>query len=143
MRPGRAAVAVAVALLALAAGCGSRDAFEPHTFDEVTNALTAEGIQICSSRLTDGHSNQAIAGREFVVAIDCQSGDDDQATIVVDEFDDVEDRDAAARNFEAHIRPRAYGAVWTFGQFAIYASGPRDDQVEERVTDALDKVGAE
>jgi hypothetical protein len=64
-------------------------------------------------------------------------------TVVADEFDDVEERDAAARNFEAQVRPRAYGAVWTFGPFAIYASGPRDDAVEERVTDAFDNVGAE
>ncbi|MDQ4134123.1 MAG: hypothetical protein M3179_13190 [Actinomycetota bacterium] len=135
------AAAVTVALALTISGCGSRDQFGPRSIDEVAGALTAEGLQICDSRPTDGHANQALAGREFVVAIDCQS--DDEATVVVDEFADAEARDAAARNFEGQVRPRAYGAVWTFGSFAVYASGPRDDEVEERVTDALDQVGAE
>lgn len=135
------AAAVAVALAVATSGCGSRDEFEARSFDVVSEALTAEGLQICGSRPTDGHANQAVAGREFVVALDCQS--DEETTVVVDEFADAEDRDAAARNFEVQVRPRAYGAVWTFGPFAIYASGPRDDEAEERVIDALDRIGAE
>lgn len=136
----RTAVLVA-ATLGLLAACGSRDAFEPKSFTEIDRALADEGLEVCSTTETDGHANQAVAGREYVVATDCES--DDQVTLVVDEFSQREDRDAAARNFEAHIRPRAYGAVWTFGPFAILSSGPRDDAVEERITDALDRMGAE
>jgi hypothetical protein len=138
----RAAASMAVALM-LASSCGGRDEFEARTFAEVEQALVAEGLQICDTRSSDGHANQAVAGREYVVAIDCATGDDDQVTVVVDEFSDADHRDAAARNFEGQVRPRAYGAVWTFGPFVISASGPRDDAVEERVTDALDQVGAE
>ncbi len=141
MRARRATVMVAAALTLCAAGCGSRDEFEPHTFDEVQTALVHEGLQVCDVRPTDGHANQAVAGREFRVAFDC-AGDDD-ATVVVDEFANAEDRDAAAHNFEVRVRPRAYGAVWTYGPFAILVSGPRDDAVEERIIDALDRIGAE
>lgn len=144
MRAWRTTASVAAALI-LIAGCGGRDEFEFHTFDEIERALVAEGLEICSSTPTDAHANQAVAGHEYVVAFDCRSDvdADDQATVVVDEFSSVDDRDAAARSFEGQVRPRAYGAVWTFGPFAILVSGPRDDAVEERVTDALDTIGAE
>ena len=140
-RGGAVALALAVSLVVAAGGCGgSRAPFEARTFAEVEEALTEQGLQICGVEPSGARANQAADGRAYRVAVDC-TGEDD-ATVVVDRFDSAAHRDAAARNLEGQVRPRAGGAVWTLGPFAVVVSGPTDDDVVNRVTDALENAGA-
>jgi hypothetical protein len=147
MKPSPAAktVAAVVTVLAIAAGVagcgGGRASFERRVFSEIERAFTAEGLQVCSVDKANRHANQAVASRQYRLALDC--GSDDDTKVIVDEFSQAEDRDAAARNFEVQGRPRAGGEVWTLGRFSIVVSGQLDDDVVKRVTRALDGIGAE
>jgi hypothetical protein len=123
------------------AACGERDPFERRTFSEIEQSFTDEGLNICAEARDNNHANQAVSSRQYRVAIDCQT--DDDAKVVVDEFAEAEDRDAAARNFEVQARPRAGGQVYTLGRFAVLVSGQLDDDVVDRVTKALKGIGAE
>ena len=128
--------------MALAA-CTDRASFDDRaSFADIEDAITGGGLEICETADDDdGQANQATASRQYEVAFDC--GSDDIVPVVVDEFGDAADRDAAARNFESQVRPRGYGAVWTYGPFTIFTFGERDDAVEEDLTDVLDELGAE
>lgn len=136
-------VRVAVAALVLIAACGDRADFDTEaSFSDVEDAITDGGLEICDAvNGDDGRANQAVESRQYEVAFDCDR--DDTVPVDVDEFDDVDDRDAAARNFEVQVRPRGYGSVWTYGPFTIFTFGERDDAVEEQLTDILDELGAE
>jgi hypothetical protein len=93
----------------------------------------------------DGMANQAIATRTYVVAAHCTGAPtpgDGSVRLVVDRFDDEGHRDGAARQFESLVRPRGDGAVWTWGPFTLFANGARDDDVMDRLSDALDDAGA-
>jgi len=134
---------VAVGLIAILGACGERDSFDQEaSFADIEAAITNGGLDICeSSPDDDGYANEATASHELVVAFDCDS--DDTVGMTIDEFDDVDARDAAARNFEVQVRPRGHGVVWTYDQFTIFTFGERDDDVEEKLTDILDELGAE
>ncbi|MGH9025408.1 MAG: hypothetical protein ACRDWD_04730 [Acidimicrobiia bacterium] len=127
--------------MALAA-CGERSDFDiDASLADIEDAITNGGLEICDTvEDDDGQANEAVESRQYVVAFDCDS--DDTVQVVVDEFDDAEDRDGAARNFESQVRPRGYGVVWTYGPFTIFTFGERDDAVEEQLTDNLDDLGA-
>jgi hypothetical protein len=131
------------ALLLIVAACGSRDSFDQEaSLADIEDAITSGGLEICeTSKDDDGYANEAAATHDYVVAFDCDSGD--TVPVVIDEFDDVDARDAAARNFESQVRPRGYGAVWTYDQFTIFTFGERDDAVEEQLTEVFDDLGAE
>ncbi len=128
-----------VAVVALPA-CVSHAGFERRSVGEIERALGRSGLEVCT-RLTNtaGLANQARSSRVLNVAADCH---DEIVPIVVDRFANRNDRDAAARHLEVASRPRADGVVWTWAQYTIAAFGPRDDQVMNRITAALDRLGA-
>jgi hypothetical protein len=134
---------VAVAALVFLAACGDRADFDrAASFTDIEDAITNGGLEICEAENSDdGRANQAVESRQYEIAFDCDG--DATLPLDIDEYDAVEDRDAAARNFESQARPRGYGAVWTYGPFTIFTFGERDDAVEERLTDVLDGLGAE
>jgi hypothetical protein len=136
-------VRFAVAALILVAACGDRADFDTEaSFDDIESAIIDGGLEICDTgNGDDGRANQAVESRQYEVADNC--GGDDTVPVDVDQFDDRDDRDAAARNFEVQVRPRGYGSVWTYGPFTIVTFGERDDAVEEQLTDILDGLGAE
>ncbi len=129
-----------VALLAmscLATACGSRASSGDGSFGEIEDAFDRGGLQVCAHHeVDDGLANQAEQSRTYDVALDCDS--DDRAQVTVDEFDDVDDRDAAVRGFEVSVRPRGSGAAWTYGQTSIFVFGTSDDAVFEQVATTLD-----
>jgi hypothetical protein len=140
----RGALLAGVLAAAIVAGCGSRDSFDQEaSFADIEDATTNGGLEICETvdDADNEAANQAIASRDYVVAFDCDG--DNNVPLAIDEFDSADERDAAARNFESQVRPRGYGAVWTYDQFTIFTSGERDDAVEEQLTDILDDLGAE
>ncbi len=99
------------------------------------------GLDVCAvARDPDGLANEAIDTRTYTVALDCDGGA--RVRLIVDRFDDVAARDGAAQQFEVRTRPRSDGVVWTWGPYTLFANGARDDDVMERLTEALDDAGA-
>ncbi|MET0628555.1 MAG: hypothetical protein ABW033_08870 [Acidimicrobiia bacterium] len=141
MKPAAPVLVLAIAALLLV-GCVGRASFDDDvTFSDVEQVLTHGTLDVCEqSRHPDGLANQATATRTYEIALDCST--DDSVRLVVDEFDDAEARDGAARQFEGLLRPRGDGTVWTWGPFTLFANGGRDDAVMDRITDALDEAGA-
>ena len=137
----RPAVVLAGLLAMVAAfGCQSGAAFDVRPIAGIEGALRARGLAVCTTLdNSKGLANQAVSTRVLNVAIDCH---EEIVSLVVDRFRHARDRDAAARNFESINRPRSDGVVWTWANFTISASGPRDDQVIDRVTAAMDRLGA-
>lgn len=133
-------VALAVGAL-LCAGCGARAEFGDASFTEVEDAFRQADLRICESEaVAGGLANLALRSRTYGVAADCTG--DDRAEVVVDEFDDADDRDAAVRSFEASVRPRGSGAAWTYGRTSVFVFGTSDDTVFEQVARGLDEAGA-
>jgi hypothetical protein len=125
----------------LCGGCGTRSTFGDASFSEVEDAFQQAGLRICQSEaVAGGLANLAVRSRTYEVAADCAG--DDRAEVVVDEFDDVDDRDAAVRSFEVSVRPRGSGAAWTYGRTSVFVFGTSDDPVFEQVTLGLDEAGA-
>ena len=112
------------------------------SFARIERSFTDAGLHICSVSKDNRNANQAIASRQYRLAFDCAT--DDDAAVVVDEFKEAEDRDAAARNLEVQARPRAGGAVWTLGHFAILVHGATtNDNVVKVTNSALKKLSAD
>jgi hypothetical protein len=126
-----------------------RAAFGDGSFDEVVAALTGAGLQVCSvADEPDGLAGRAVASRAYEVAVDCPADTatvadrSDTATVVVDRFATVEDRDAAARRVESLVRPRTLGAVHTLGSATVYLPGSGDRAVRVLAAAAVRAAGA-
>ena len=121
-------------------GCQSRATFETRPIANIERALSGRGLEVCTTLdNAKGLANQAVSTRVLNVAVDCH---EEIVPLIVDRFTGAADRDGAARNFESMNRPRGDGVVWTWANFTIAAFGPRDDRVIERVTKAMDRLGA-
>jgi hypothetical protein len=135
--------AAALVLTALAmAACTARAEFDERSFEAIEPVLDSDGLHVCRTVETpDGLANQAVRSATYEVALDCAG--EDSVDVVVDEYDSADARDAAIRGFEVQTRPRASGAAWTFGSTTVFVLGTADDDVFERITQALDALGAE
>lgn len=125
----------------LVAACGaSRADFATGRLPDIERSLERSGLEVCS-RLTNtaGLANQATKTTVWNVGVDCH---EELVTIVIDRFATETDRDAAARALEVQTRPRRDGVVWTFGPQTVAVFGPRDHQVMQKVTRALDRIDA-
>jgi hypothetical protein len=138
------AIAVVVAAVVLAAGRG-RDGFGPGAVGDVTAALVEQGLTVCSTDAPDdgGGDGGSIASQVIAVAMPGQCAN--AVDLQVDEYSDSSQRDAAAREAESRLRPRAYGTVYTWARFTLYiqgddASGSTD--ARDRLVAALDSIGA-
>ena len=118
-----------------------RSRFGGGSFEQVDSAIAEAGLQVCDLVIdADGQANQAVASRSYDVAVSCGRGDIGQ--VVVDEFGDADDRDAAVRSFEAQLRPRGSGVAYTFGRFSLFVFGHGDDAVQDRLDAAFRRMGA-
>ncbi len=121
-------------------GCQSPATFETRSIADIERALRGRGLEVCTTLdNSKGLANQAVSTRVVNVALDCH---EEIVPLIVDRFTGAADRDGATRNFESTNRPRGDGVVWTWANFTIAAFGPRDDRVIERVTKAMDQLGA-
>jgi len=119
----------------------SRATFSRGTFAEVEQAMRDKGLHICRTEdVPDGQANQAARSKRYNVGFECASGND--AQVVVDDFTNREDRDAALRNFEVLVRPNGNGVVYSYKSFVIYVAGQSDDRSQNRIDDALQRLGA-
>lgn len=141
---GIAAVAIVLCLAAVA-GARGRDQFGSGSAQDVITALQGHGLAICDAGA--GDSGRGEGGALSTREIEAGRPGDCADTIVVqlDAFADVSHRDAAAREAEARLRPRAAGTVFTWQQFTIYlqadeASG--HPAVRDGIVAALDSIGA-
>jgi hypothetical protein len=136
-------VGAVVLAIGIAACAEARDPFDRRiTFERIERSFRDEGLQLCSNVEKDGNANQAVASHEYRLAIDCSTSDD--AAVTVDKFTQAEDRDAAARGFEVQSRPRAGGAVYTLGPFAVLVlPATTDDNILKKTNAALKKLSAD
>jgi hypothetical protein len=133
------ALAALAAVLWAAEGRHVFDAGEG-SIEDVERRITAAGLQLCTAvEDPEGTANQAVRSRQYVVAEDCG---DDTGELTVDEFEDVAHRDAAARNHEHQIRPRASGVVYTYGIATVLVFGSSDDDIQDQLNDILRAAGA-
>ena len=124
-----------LALLASFAG-GGRAAFESLGLDAVPPALAAGGLTVCS------RIDRPDASATFLVAGDpagCAAGR--VARVGVDRFATADDRDAAARAEEVRLRPRGSAVVHTWGDLLVTVPGLADDDLTDRVGDAVRAAG--
>lgn len=139
-----AAFALAMTALALAA-CGGEPAFAERSADEIQQALEGAGLAVCSAATlpADERVENAVEQRVLTVALACGDNDEDAVVDVV-AWPDESARDEAIRRFEAASRPSSQnaGVQLAFGQFTIDVTGSRDEDVTERVLEALDELGA-
>ena len=133
----------ALLLVLIVAGVGGQHgSFSQGSFGEVERAMQDRGLHICETEdVPDGQANQAVESKRYDVAFDCASGDD--AQVVVDNFASREDRDAALRNFEVLVRPRGNGVTYSYKSFVIYVAGQSDNSTQDRINDALRRLGAQ
>jgi hypothetical protein len=140
---------VAIRLLAILLAVGiaacaeARDPFDRRmTFDRIERSFRDQGLHLCSKVERNGDANQAVASRQYRLALDCATTDD--AAVTVDQFTEAEDRDAAARNFEVQTRPPAGGAVYTLGPFAVVIlPATTDNNIFKLSNVALKKLSAD
>ncbi len=139
VRHRRTLTAGVVALLVVACG-SSRADFAIGTPADIERSLERSGLEVCS-RLTNtaGLANQATKTTVWNVGVDCH---EELVTVVIDRFATETDRDAAARALEVQTRPRRDGVVWTFGPQTVAVFGPRDHDVMQKVTRALERIDA-
>jgi hypothetical protein len=146
-RDGRVGVAVAVVALTFFAALGvvqwaahERSPYDVGSLPEVEAAFAAAGLQVCAAaEQPGGLAAAALVSRTYELAVRCPV---DSARVVVDRFGDAPDRDAAARRFEALLRPRGSGVVYTLGETTIFVQGSGDHDVQERLDPALRAAGA-
>ena len=132
-----------VLAVGLAACAEARDPFDRRiTFERIERSFRDQGLRLCSNVEKNGNANQAVASHEYRLALDCATTDD--AAVTVDKFTQAEDRDAAARGFEVQSRPRAGGAVYTLGPFAVLVlPATTDDNILNKTNAALKKLSAD
>jgi hypothetical protein len=146
-RVGSIRIAVAVVVLAFLAALGvvqwaahERSPDDTGSFPQVEAAFVAAGLQVCAAaEQPDGLAAAALVSRTYELAVRCPV---EPARVVVDRFVDATDRDAAARRFEALLRPRGSGVVYTLGETTIFVQGSGDHDVQERLDPALRAAGA-
>lgn len=154
-RGGGVAGAVAVVVLALLGAllvvqwaAHERAPFDAgsDSFTRVEDTVASAGLQVCSATdRPDGLASQAIASRTYELAVPpgCGQGPADPARVVVDQFANAADRDAAAQRFESLVRPRGSGVVYSLGDTTVFVQGSSDDEVQDRLDAALRSAGAQ
>lgn len=138
-----AAAAALLAAAAIAAGCGRADHSQPAGFADVEAAIAAAGLEVCDEVTTEARTPGASDERRYDVAFDCPGDEEEDVVLVATAYESEGDRDAAARRFEAQVRPPAQGALWTLGRLTIRVSGDRDPDAVDALTEALEDAGAE
>jgi hypothetical protein len=143
MRTRRSYAALVLLVAAVSAGaCGGGEEGPLASPADVESALRGEDLELCAESGLWA-PKEAVAGAAFTVALACGE-EDDQAVVEIVEWPDEAARDAALRRFEAQSRPssRNHGTTWALGRLTVHVEGERDDEVVERVADAMDRLGA-
>jgi hypothetical protein len=139
------AAAAAAAALAVLGACGGEPAFETRSANEIQQALEQAGLAVCSATTVpaDELPENTVEQRVLTVAFECGNEGEDAIVSVV-AWPDRNARDEAIRRYEAASRPSSQnaGVQLAFGQFTIDVGGSRDEDVTDRVLEALDGLGA-
>jgi hypothetical protein len=133
----RAAVAF-VLLTALA--CSPSDS-ELRSRDDVITALEGVGLRVC----TTDESPTDLDGVEQIARVDVAVGScDSDATgqVVIATHASEDDGDRLVSPLLAVTRPRFADAVWRLGTTTVLLSGVPDDEVVDRVGQAMNDLGA-
>ncbi|HEX4431235.1 MAG TPA: hypothetical protein VHZ96_18335 [Frankiaceae bacterium] len=137
------ALAIVAVIVVLLAGVG-RDSFTKGSVSELTSAMRAKGLVICSTIAPAGNGKGGSLTTQ-VLHVSTPGDCGDAIDVTVDTYKNAALRDAAARNAEMQERQRNYGVVYTWRQFTVYLQA--DDAststpLRDRVVAALDAVGA-
>jgi hypothetical protein len=137
------ALAIVAVIVVLLAGVG-RDGFSKGSVAELTAAMRAKGLQICSMDTPSGNGKGGSLTTQLI-RVSTPGDCGDAIDVTIDTYKNATDRDASARNAEMQERQRNYGVVYTWHQFTVYLQA--DDAstktaIRDRVVSALDAVGA-
>ena len=138
-----AALAIVAGIAVLLAGVG-RDGFTKGSVSQLSAAMRASGLQICSTIAPAGNGKGGSLTTQ-VLHVSTPGDCGDAIDVTIDTYKNAAARDAGARNAEAQERQRNYGVVYTWHQFTVYLQA--DDAstrtaIRDRVVAALDAVGA-
>ncbi len=136
----------AVVVIAVLVGGQGRDDFKDGSVAELTKALEAKQVAVCSTSSPDPGTGEggSISRQVLRLALPGKCGD--AIDLRVDGYADQAHRDAAARNAEAQERQRNYGVVYTWHRYTLYLQADdasADSELRDRIVDALDSVGAQ
>jgi hypothetical protein len=139
-----AALAIVAVIAVLLAGVG-RDAFSKGSVAELTSAMRAKGLQICSTIAPDTDNGKGGSLSTQVLHVSTPGDCGDAIDVTIDAYKNAADRNAAARNAEMQERQRNYGVVYTWHQYTVYLQA--DDAssappIRDKVVAALAAVGA-
>ncbi len=136
MRRGLALLVAAMAGLA----CSPREV-DQRSRTEIGEALEQAGLRICSTDQTPS----GLAGTDEIVRLDVaveRCGTDATGDIVVATTPSEAERERLLSALLAVPRPRFADAVWKFGTTMVLVSGVPDDDVVDRVQEAMRSLGA-
>jgi hypothetical protein len=138
-----AGVALAVVLVLVSWASHERSEPGSGSFAQVEGAFVTAGLTVCTTSVAaDPLAPGALASRTYVLGPAGTGCAGDAATVVVDRFETVSDRDAAAHRFEVLNRPRGSGAVWTLGDTTVSVRGSSGSAVQAALAPALYAAGA-
>ncbi len=141
MRRATALVAAVLAAGALAlGGCGTDDFDSPADFADLEGVFADAGLQVCSQEDSEARAPGATEQRAYDLSTDCADGDDPTVVVAI-AYESASDRDAAVARYHSQARPN--GVLWTYGPLTVSATGDRDPEVIDLLTEALDAEGAE
>ena len=135
----RRALALLVAAMAGLA-CSPREVGQ-RTRTEIEEALEQAGLRICNTDQT----SSGLEGTEEIVRLDVaveRCGSDATGNIVVATAPSEAERDRLLSALLAVPRPRFADAVWKFGTTMVLLSGVPDDDVVDRLQEAMSSLGA-
>ena len=122
------------------AGCARSDFNVPANEETLKQALIDSHLQVCAEQLLEWRTVPGfVSGAFLTVGADCaQPG----VNIAVARFDSVEARDGAMNNVLNTNRVPGSHIVRTLGPLLITVEGARNDEIVQKITAALNTIGA-
>ncbi len=142
-----AIILIALALVLSLAGCARSDFNQPVDITNITQALSARGLQPCTrNELKWTAVPGFVQGMQYDVDMSCAKYDPNfpAARLYLAKFDSVEARDAALRNFET-INQRRIGAGFAraIGPWILIVDGNQQPTASALVREVLSDLGVQ
>jgi hypothetical protein len=139
------AMLVAILLAALIAGAPRSDFNSPVDISDIEAALASRGLHICAQEEFAWTSAPGfVFGKFYDINTNCSTYDPNKpgARVWVVEYESVEARNAALRNFETTRRHIGSGIAWSNGPYVVLADGNQKAEEISILKEAISSTGA-
>jgi len=139
------AVLAAVMLAAIIAGAPRSDFNRDVDIKEIETALSSRGLNVCAEGEFAWTSTPGfVFGKYYDISTNCSNYDPNKpgARVWIVEFDSLEARDGALRNFETTRRHIGSGIAWSNGPYLILVDGSQKAEEISILKDAMPITGA-